>query len=82
MKKFNNIKIKKKNDFFAKEKRDLDKFVLYKGMENLNNLEHKFHQDREDKAVSNVKFNYKYHNIKRQLYFYILYFIFNFQLQK
>lgn len=69
MKKFNNLKINKKNNKFGKEKRNLDRFVLYKGMENLNDLEHKFHQDRDDKAVSSVKFNFRYHNIKRQLYF-------------
>lgn len=67
MKKFNKIKIKKKTNKFGKEKHDVDKFVLYKGMENLNNLEHKFHQDRDEKAVSNAKFNFKFHNIKRQL---------------
>lgn len=67
MKKFQNINIKKKNNMFGKEKPDMEKFVLYKGMENLNNLEHKFIQDRDDKAVSSVKFNFRYHNIKRQL---------------
>jgi len=67
MKKFNNIKILKKNNMLGKEKRDVDRFVLYKGIENLNNLEHKYHQDRDDKAVSSEKFNFRYHNIKRQL---------------
>ena len=67
MKKFINIKAKKKKNMFGKEKRDVEKFEFYKGMEHLNNLEHKFHQDKDDKAVSSVKFNFRYHNIKRQL---------------
>ena len=61
-----NIKVKKKN-IFGKEKRDVDKFFVYKRMEDLNNLEHKFHQDKEDKLISNSKFNFKYYNMKRQL---------------
>jgi len=67
LKKFNDISIKKNNDMFGKQKRDVDKFVLYKGMEQLNKMEHKIHQDKDDKAVSSVKFNFRYHNTKRQL---------------
>jgi len=53
---------------FGKAKNDVDKFLVYKRMEDLNNLEHKFHQDREERLVSNTKFNFRYHNMKRHLY--------------
>jgi len=59
--------MKKKKNMFGKEKRDVDKFFVYKRMEDLNNLEHKFHQDKEEQLVSNTKFNFRYYNMKRQL---------------
>ena len=62
----NNLKLKKSN-MFGSERKDLDKFFVYKRMEDLNNLEHKFHQDKDDKIVTNHKFNHRYHNLKRQL---------------
>lgn len=54
-------------NMFGKEKKDVDKYFVYKRMEDLNNLEHKYHQDREDKLVSDNKFSFKFHNMKRQL---------------
>jgi len=57
----------KNSDKFGKQKRDSEKLFLYKGMENLNNLEHKFHQDRDDKFISNSKFNFRYYKMKTQL---------------
>lgn len=54
---------------FGKEKHDADKFFIYKRMEDLNNLQHKFHQNNEENQVSDAKFNFKFYNMKRQLYF-------------
>lgn len=67
IKKFSNIKMKKNKNRFGQEKRDVDKFFVYKCMEDLNNLEHKFHQDKNENSVSNGKFNFRYYNMKRQL---------------
>lgn len=66
-KKIKTKKLKEMN-IFGKEKRDVDKFFIYKRMEDLNNLEHKFHQDKEEKQVLDTKFNFKFYTMKRQLY--------------
>jgi len=65
-KKIRKKKLKKIN-MFGKEKRDTDKFFVYKRMEDLNNLEHKFHQNKEEKNVPDTKFDFKLYNTKRQL---------------
>jgi hypothetical protein len=54
---------------FGKQQKqeDDDKYFVYKRMEDLNNLEHRFNLGRDDKAISSQKFNYKYHDMKRQL---------------
>jgi len=59
---------------FGKEKMEMDKFFVYKRMEDLNNLENKFHQDKDEKMVSDTKFNFKFYNSKRQLYLIYVYF--------
>ena len=65
-KKVKTKKLKKMN-MFGKEKMDADKFFIYKRMEDLNNLEHKFHQDKEEIQVSDTKFNFQFYKTKRQL---------------
>lgn len=58
----------KKNYFGKNKKLEEDKYFVYKRMEDLNNLEHKFNVGRDEKKMSSQKFNYRFHNMKRQLY--------------
>jgi hypothetical protein len=68
------MNVKKKSNsgqIFGKQQKldDGDKFFLYKRMEELSNLEHRFNLGRDDKnkGENSQKFNYKYHDMKRQL---------------
>lgn len=57
-----------KKDIFGKSNRiEHDKYNVYKRMEDLNNLEHKFNVGRDEKKMSSQRFNYRYHDMKRQL---------------
>ncbi len=61
--KFNKIKIFGKN-----RKLEEDKYLVYKNMEDINNLEHKFNNmGKNDIKMSSQTFNYKFHDMKRQL---------------
>lgn len=57
--------------FGVKNKRQekSDRYEVIRRMEDLNKLEHRYNFGKEDNtiAVSNQKFNYRYHDMKRQL---------------
>ena len=70
-KKINTKKKSKSVQMFGKHQKldDGDRNFVYKRMEDLNNLEHRFNLGRDDKDKGDncQKFNYKYHDMKRQL---------------
>lgn len=63
LKTFNKIK-----NFGKNRKLEEDKYLVYKRMEDINNLEHKFNNMvKDDIKMSSQSFNYRFHDMKRQL---------------
>ena len=63
----NSKKLRKIKTFGKNKKLEEDKYLVYKRIEELNNLEHKFNVAKDEKKMSSQKFNYRFHDMKRQL---------------